>query len=258
MRLDTLEIDFKKYSSIKIGPKVKVKLINEIINIDEYIIGKSCNLLISPTPPPLAMLGEKFEYITLKKDILIVGARTSSSKLFSFAKKNNIAGFEFLSHLPGTIGGLVKMNAGMKEEEIFNNLVYIKTTNNIYEKKDLDFGYRYLNLDEVIFEVGFKLNFGFDYQKLNYFKLLRKNQPSLPSAGSCFKNPLNKSAGEILDKLGFKGKRINNIGFSQMHANFLVNYKDGNFYDAIKLINLAKTKVYEKFNIKLENEIIIL
>jgi len=258
MSLDFLNIDFAKFSSIKIGPKVKVKIINEIVVFDEYIIGKACNLLLSPTPPPLAILGNNFDYINLKNNMLVVGAKTYSSKLFSFCKKHNIKGFEFLANLPGSLGGLVKMNAGMKQYEIFDNLIYIKTATNIYEKNDLDFGYRYLNLNETIFEIGFNVTYGFDKNLLSYFKQLRKNQPSLPSAGSCFKNPPNDSAGRLLELAGFKGKKYNNIGFSDIHSNFLVNYGNGNFYDALYLINQAKDTISKQFNIKLENEIIII
>ena len=257
MSLDLI-VDFKKYSSIKIGPKVKIKIINEIVDIQEYLIGGANNLLISPNPPKLAILGDKFRYIEIKKDLLIVGAKTKSSELFSFAKKNNIAGFEFLANLPGTIGGLAKMNAGMKEQEIFNLIKYIKTKSGEILKKDLDYGYRYLNIDEAIFEVGFELKQGFDKEKLIFFRNLRKNQPNLPSAGSCFKNGAEYSAGKLLDLAGFKGKIKNNIGFSKIHANFLVNYGNGNFYDAIDLINEAKKEVFKKFNKNLENEIIIL
>ena len=88
---------------------------------------------------------------------------------------------------------------------------------------------------------------------------MRDNQPSLPSAGSCFKNPKDThSAGYLIEKVGLKGFHIGGMAFSSEHANFLVNYDNGTYDEAIKLINLAKSKVKDKFNIDLELEIIII
>ena len=87
---------------------------------------------------------------------------------------------------------------------------------------------------------------------------MRDNQPNLPSAGSCFKNPKEHSAGYLLQNVGLKGYSIGGMAFSSLHANFLVNIGDGTYDEAIKLIKLAKSKVLQKYNIKLETEIVIL
>ena len=87
---------------------------------------------------------------------------------------------------------------------------------------------------------------------------MRNNQPNLPSAGSCFKNPKEHSAGYLLDKVGLKGYTVGGMAFSSIHANFLVNMGGGTFDEAIKLIDIAKQKVKDEFNIELELEIIIL
>ena len=150
------------------------------------------------------------------------------------------------------------MNAGLKEYEIFNNLIAIKTVNGYVKKEDIDFGYRYTNIKNIIYEGVFEKKDGFDEKLFEYFELLRKNQPTLPSAGSCFKNPPNSYAGKLLDECGLKGYRVGGVGFSNKHANFLVNYGKGTFEDAISLINLAKKRVFEKFGIELELEIVVL
>ena len=86
---------------------------------------------------------------------------------------------------------------------------------------------------------------------------MRDNQPQIPSAGSCFKNPKNDAAGRLIQEVGLKGIKKGDMEFSIQHANFLVNHGEGTFEDAIFLISLAKQKVKEKFDITLEEEIII-
>ncbi len=254
------EIDFKRYSSIKIGPKVDVWIIEreDEIRDDFFIIGGANNLLVSDNPPPLAMLSKKFKYIEIKDDKLFVGAATPSGVLYSFCKKNNIGGFEFLQKLPGTVGGMVKMNAGLKEYEIFNNLIAVKTKEGYIKKDEIDYGYRYCNLKDVIFEAVFKVDRGFSEDMSVFFKNLRSNQPKEPSAGSCFKNPKGDYAGRLIESVNLKGKRIGDAAFSEIHANFLVNLKNATFKDAISLIEEAERKVFEKFSIKLEREIKVL
>jgi len=251
-------IDFKKYSSIKIGQEVDVLVVDELDNIslkDYKILGSCNNTLISKNPPKLMMLGKKYDYIKIQDNHLKIGAATPSGKISSFCKKNNIAGFEFLSHLPGKLGGIVFMNAGLKEYEIFNNLINIKTISGIKEKKDINFGYRYTNIDEVILEATFVFSYGFDSKKVDMFKKMRLNQPSTPSAGSCFKNPNGDYAGRVIEAVGLKGFRVGGMEFSSKHANFLVNCGDGSCYDAIYLIKEAQKRVKEEFDIELECEI---
>lgn len=250
-------IDFSKYSSLKIGPSVDVLVIDEVCEIDKsfFIVGGANNLLVSNTPPPLAMLGKSFEYIKAENNLLYIGGATSGGKILSFAKKHNIKGFEILQKLPGTLGGMLKMNAGLKDFSISDNLVAIKTYNKVLQKDECGFGYRTSKIDSLVFEAIFKIDDGFDFKLYESFKNARSNQPNLPSAGSCFKNPPNDFAGRVLEECGYKGKRLGDIGFSDMHANFLVNYGHATFDDAIKIIKEAKKSVFEKFKIDLELEI---
>ena len=253
-------IDFKKYSSINIGGKHNVKVINEVADYSKYyIIGRANNLLVSNNPPPLAVLGDEFDCIIQKGDKLIVGASTSSGKLLTYCKKHNIANMELLAKLPGNLGGLVKMNAGLKQWEIFNTIHSIKTQDGEILKDDINHSYRYTNIKGIIFEVTFNITQGFNKEQQNMFIQMRDNQPNIPSAGSCFKNPKNThSAGYLIENVGLKGHTIGGMAFSSQHANFLVNMGNGTFDEALKLINLAKKKVKEEFDITLEEEIIIL
>ena len=255
----TKTIDFSKFSSIKIGPTVEVELIDAIQPLKKgtFLIGGANNILVTNNPPPLAMLSKKFEYISLQEDQLTIGGAMKSGRIFSFCKKNNIKGFEYLSKLPGTLGGLIKMNAGMKEDEIFNNLVKLKTIDGYIAKEDIPHGYRYADINTIVYEAVFKIEQGFDEAKLESFASMRKNQPSEPSAGSAFKNPPNDYAGRLIEAVGLKGYQKGGACFSEVHANFLVNEGGATSEDAIFLITLAKQKVYDQFGIRLENEVII-
>ncbi|MEA3522244.1 MAG: UDP-N-acetylmuramate dehydrogenase [Campylobacterota bacterium] len=252
-------IDFSKFSSIKIGPKVDVFLIeDETYPSDHQLIGMANNLLVSPNSPPLMMLSKKYDSLHVKENKLTIGAATPSGKIVSFCKKHDIAGFEFLSRLPGTLGGMLKMNAGLKEYEIFNNLLAIRTKEGWIDKEDLEYGYRFTNIEDVVFEALFTCKRGFSLEQLDIFKAMRSNQPSNPSAGSAFKNPQNDYAGRLIEAVGLKGKCIGSMAFSEMHANFLINLGEGSYEEAIALIELAEKKVKAEFDISLEREIIVI
>ena len=249
-----LEIDFSKFSSIKIGNKKRVKIVDEWNYENEFLIGNATNTLISPNAKNLGILDERYDFIEYKNGILKVGGKTKNRKVYSFCKKNNLGGFEFLAHLPGTIGGSLKMNAGVKNEEISNNLISI----NNKEKKNFEFTYRYSNINEPVFEALFEIKRDYDAKLDEELKILRKNQPKLPSLGSVFKNPKEDFAGRLIEKVGMKGMVKGDIKVSEIHANFFVNIGNGNFEDMIYLINLAKKRVFEEFGIKLQEEIKII
>lgn len=253
-------INFSSYSSFKIGPKIEVTLLEDCSTPfkDYYLIGSCNNTLVGNNPPPLLLLSKKYSYIKIENNTLKIGGATPSGKIASFCKKNDIANFEFLSHLPGKLGGLVYMNAGLKEYEIFNYLIDITTCEGVKTKEEIEYGYRFTNINTPILEASFELSYGFDIDKLEMFKKMRSNQPSTPSAGSCFKNPQGDYAGRLIEEVGLKGLLRGDMCFSQEHANFLVNNGNGTFEDAMWLIEEAKKRVFDKFNIELECEIIIL
>jgi UDP-N-acetylmuramate dehydrogenase len=141
---------------------------------------------------------------------------------------------------------------------VFNYLLNIVTHNKTYQKNEIKYGYRFTNISEIIFSATFQLEYGFSIKKLNRLKSLRNNQPSDPSAGSCFKNPSNFYAGQLIEEVGLKGYSIGSMQFSTIHANFLVNNGNGTFKDAMSLINLAKKRVYELKGVQLEEEITII
>ena len=253
-------IDFSKYSSIKVGQPAEVLMIEEgdTIPKDRYLIGGANNLLISPAPPPLMMLSKDFATITQEDNMLTIGAAMPTGRIVSYAKKHDIAGFEFCSKLPGTLGGMLAMNAGVKEYEIFNILHSIKIDGEWVLAKEIVHGYRFSNLKGIATYAQFKIKKGFDQTLLDTLLNLRSNQPHDPSAGSAFKNPENDHAGRLIEAVGLKGERKGDMQWSNIHANFLVNRGAGTFKDAKYLIDIAKEKVLNAFSIELKEEIKLL
>jgi UDP-N-acetylmuramate dehydrogenase len=258
--MQTKSINFSKHSSFKLGAVFDVAVFDETTTNfkDFYLIGSCNNILMGTQPPPLMILSKQYDYIKIEDNFLKIGGATPSGKIASFCKKNNIANFEFVSHLPGKLGGLVYMNAGLKEYEILNSLLKIKTPSGIKNKSEIEYGYRYTNIDEPILEATFELTYGFLTQRVEMFKKMRSNQPNTPSAGSCFKNPIADYAGRLIEAVGLKGVPQGAMEFSKEHANFLVNNGGGTFEDAIYLIKEAQKRVFEEFGILLECEIVLL
>ncbi|HEX5709764.1 MAG TPA: UDP-N-acetylmuramate dehydrogenase [Sulfuricurvum sp.] len=257
--MNTKSVDFSKFSSIRIGPIAEVALIeNDIVPQGRIIVGSANNLLVSPTPPPLMILSKQYDFIRIEGNRLIIGAATPGGRVVSFCKKNNIAHFEYLSKLPGTMGGMLKMNAGLKEYEIFNHLISIRTPSGWIPKEKIQYGYRTTSINEVVFEAAFECEEGFSLEKLEMFGQMRSNQPNEPSAGSCFKNPQGDYAGRLIEAVGLKGQRVGAMAFSEIHANFLVNYGQGTYEDALSLIQEAQKRVQDQFGIQLQCEVVIL
>lgn len=256
----TKTIDFSKYSSIKVGQPTEVLMIElgDIIPQDRYLIGGANNLLVSPTPPPLMMLAKDFAYIEKKESFLEIGAAMPTGRIVSYAKKHNISGFEFCSKLPGTLGGMLAMNAGVKEYEVFNILHSIQMDGKWVLKENIKHGYRFAKLSSIATAARFETRKGFNQNLLDSLLNLRSNQPHNPSAGSAFKNPEGDHAGRLIESVGLKGFRKGGMQWSDIHANFLVNLGGGTFEESKFLIDLAKEKVWKMFEVMLIEEVKIL
>lgn len=256
-------IDFSKYSSVKIGKSFEVEVLEEICEFDGFLIGGANNLLVSNEPKKLAILGKSFDYIKVldqndKGMFLEIGCASRASKIYNFAKQNNLRGFEFLSHIPGLMGGILKMNAGLKDENISQKLLSIRCFDKEFLKEEIGFDYRVNPLKNAMFSARFFLEFGFDMKKDEELKLARKNQPKNASFGSIFKNPKGDFAGRLIEAVGLKGYCKGGACISCKHANFLINNGKASFEDAFYLINLAKQKVRDEFGIILEEEVVII
>ncbi|MGN8494847.1 UDP-N-acetylmuramate dehydrogenase [Helicobacter pylori] len=253
-------IDFSRYSSVKIGTPLKVSVLendNEISQ-EHQIIGLANNLLIAPSAKNLALLGLNYDYIYDKGECVEIGGAANSSKIFNYFRANDLGGLEFLGQLPGTLGALVKMNAGMKEFEIKNVLESACINSEWLGSEALRLSYRSSKFNGVVLRARFKKTHGFREEVLKACKSMRKSHPKLPNFGSCFKNPPNDHAGRLLEGAGLRGYCLKRVGFAKEHANFLVNLGGAGFEEALDLIELAKTRVLQEYGIHLEEEVKIL
>ncbi len=227
---------------------------------DLRIIGFGNNCLIAPDAKNLAILSENFSQIKDFGDLIEIEGRVSSGRIFSYFKAHNLAGVEFLRALPGSLGGLIKMNAGMKSYEIKDILDSVLVDDRWLGLEELGLAYRKSAFEGVVFAARLKKIEGFRNEVMQACTKMRENHPREPSCGSCFKNPCGDYAGRLLEAAGLKGYSISGVGFSDKHANFLVTYdrQRADFDSAIKLIDLAKKRVFEEFGIMLECEVEII
>jgi len=256
----TKTIDFSTYSSIRIGQPEEVLIIEKGDKIppDRYLVGGANNLLVSPAPPPLMMLGKDFAYIEERDGLLEIGAAMPSGRIVSYAKKHDIGGWEFAAKLPGTLGGMLAMNAGVKEYETFEHLHSVQIDGRWIDKEAIEHGYRFARLNGIATAARFTIRRGYSQTLADALRALRANQPADPSAGSAFKNPPGDAAGRLIEAAGLKGYRHGGMAWSTIHANFLINTGGGTYDEAIYLINLARDKVAHLANIQLQPEIKIL
>ncbi|PDW33918.1 UDP-N-acetylenolpyruvoylglucosamine reductase [Helicobacter pylori] len=253
-------IDFSRYSSVKIGTPLKVSVLenDDEISQEYQIIGLANNLLIAPSAKNLALLGKNYDYICDQGEWVEVGGAANASKIFNYFRANDLEGLEFLGQLPGTLGALVKMNAGMKEFEIKNVLESAYINNQWLGRGALGLDYRSSTFNGVVLRARFKKTHGFRQEVLKACQSMRKSHPKLPNFGSCFKNPPNDHAGRLLEGVGLRGYCLKRVGFAKEHANFLVNLGGAGFEEALDLIELAKTRVLQEYGIHLEEEVKIL
>lgn len=260
----TITLNLSRYTHVKIGGVARVALLHTPSKHSWQILGHGYNLLIAPTADNLAILGDEFATLeSLPNGLLRAGAALGSYQLYSYAKRNDLRGFEFLAHLPGSVGGLVKMNAGMRYEqtryEICDILAGIATAEQEFiDASALGLGYRTSAISETIYAAYFYTHRGFRHELLPKFATLRRKQPKGASFGSAFKNPPNDFAGRLIESVGLKGVQFGNVCFSQQHANFLINTGGASFDEAKALLNEAKRRVYESFGIVLEEEVVII
>ena len=282
------EYDLKKKNWFNIGGKTKVfykannlkDLICFIkkINNDEkiFILGAGSNTLISDGlfDGVVIKLGKNFNNISmLGEDIIIAGTAVLDKTLSDFAIKNSLSGFEFLSCIPGTIGGGIKMNAGCFGKEFKDILLSIQVINNVgnvltIPVEEIKFEYRKNNLPEnlIFLSASFK-GVKADSKKIEEetTRLKTEKEKSQPTrvktSGSTFKNPIlqtQKKVWELIKESVPLDISFGDACISEKHCNFFVNKGNASYEDMIKLIDFVSNKVLEKTGINLEKEIKIL
>ena len=215
-------------------------------------------------------LGKNFSFTRLiGKDIIEVGAGTLDRKVADFAKENNLTNLEFLSCIPGSIGGAIIMNSGCYDYDISQVLVSIRAVDkkNCKEielkKKDINFVYRGNNLSKDLIIISAKLKGSLDKKEKIEKKqsdLVQRKKLSQPSqiktCGSTFKNiSKEKKAWMLIKDSGCENYEEGDAVISKKHCNFFINKGKAKSSDIESLIKKVKSKVYEKTKINLELEI---
>jgi UDP-N-acetylmuramate dehydrogenase len=280
--------DLDKKNWFNIGGKAKVfykptelkDLIRFLKILDNkekiYTIGAGSNTLITDEVfnGVVIKLGKNFNRLSsLTPEIIISGAAVSDKKLAEFAADNDLSGFEFLSCIPGTVGGGIKMNAGCFGNEIKDILLSVQVIDKIgnvssIPSNKINFDYRTSNFSEdlIFLSASFK---GKKKDSKNILKTMKElkikkdnNQPTkIKTSGSTFKNPINKTKKKVWELI--KESVPSDISFgdaciSEKHSNFFINRGNATFNDMKKLIEYVEQSVFEKTGIKIEKEIKIL
>jgi UDP-N-acetylmuramate dehydrogenase len=288
------DVPLSRYSTIQIGGNARYfsepASLDELTALLDFVreedlpllgIGKGSNILFPDEGfPGLVMTFIHFEpnkiVCDVERCVVTVSSGVNLYRLALAARDAGLGGVEFLSHVPGTVGGALMMNAGFsrfpgQKMEIggsVEEVTVLTRTGQIRRlaREEIEFGYRRTNLEGfVILECRLKLfrrkpeeiqkeiTASFDYRN-------RVQDLRYPSAGSVFKNPGGNqgSSGQMIEKASLKGKKIGRAMISDRHANFIVNLGGAKASEVLELIRLAQEKVFEKFAVRLEPEIRII
>lgn len=277
-----------KHTSLKIGGNadyfVKIKSVEELKKVLELadendvpvtIIGNGTNLLVKDggiRGIVVKLNLNSFKIRKTSKEILITAeSGMTLATLSNIAQKEEIEGLEFLSGIPGTIGGAIRMNAGAYGSEMKD--VVVKTRYMTYDGKlktleldDHKFEYRnsiFSKLDVIIIDTTLKLKKGSKQEietKIKEYATARRNSQPLeyPNAGSTFKRKEGIITAKLIDECGLKGFSIGDAEVSSKHAGFIINKGKATADDVLKLVEHVKKEIKNKYNLDLELEILVL
>ena len=277
--------ELSKYSWFNLGGPAKIifkpKNLNELSLFLKKtngmakikVLGAGSNILVRDGGfnGIIIKLDKTFSHISLfDKNKIIAGSSTLDKNLSRFALENSLSGLEFLSCIPGTIGGGIRMNSGCYGEDISKILLSVQVMDlegkvKVIYSPDIKFSYRDCNLDSKLIFVSAtfrgKKNSKINIQrKINdLVKKKKKDQPSqIKTCGSTFKNPENGKASQFIKDSGCAGMNVGDAYISQKHCNFFVNKRKARSKDLENLINKVRNKVLEKTGTKLELELQII
>lgn len=277
----------KKHTTMKVGGPCdclvepsNVEEIQKVLeyakenNIKYYIIGNGSNLLVKDegVHALVIKIASKFSYVEVNGEHIKAYSGCSVPKLAQIAKENSLSGLEFACGIPGSVGGGIRMNAGAYGSEMVNvveKVGFLDENGNLKEidGKDAHFTYRHSmfvdNPQYVVVYAIYKLVKG---NKEEISKIMEENMNSrkqkqpieYPNFGSVFKRPEGYFVGKLVDDCGLKGYKIGGAQVSTKHSGFMINIGDATCKDVLDLIEYVKEKVYEKFNVKLQEEVVIL
>ena len=272
-----------KYTSFKIGGPaeclVKIQTAEELKSILEIaskqnipltIIGNGSNLLVSDDGIKGIVLKIEIDTFEINEEYahIKVGSGVKLGFIAQKCLKQQIAGFEFASGIPGTIGGAIRMNAGAHGKEmkdVVKTITYMDRNGQIHkiQNEEAKFEYRhsmFSNNNHIILEVEIQLEKGNLEEieaKMTEYAIYRKEKQPIeyPSAGSTFKRGTDFITAKLIDDCGLKGYQIGGAQISEKHAGFIINKENATAEDVIKLMEYTKQQIYDKFGKVIEPEI---
>ena len=281
----THNVNLSNYSWFNLGGNAeyfyKAKDENQLIeflreakkqNLKTTVLGAGSNTLFrdNGVKGVVIKLGNEFSFTKItSKNILDVGAATLDRKVANYAKENNVGNLEFLSCIPGSIGGAIIMNSGCYENDISKVLLSIRAIDkkrlSVIEikKKDIKFLYRGTNLSDDLIIISARLQGTtsviekIEKKQSDLIEKKKSSQPSqIKTCGSTFKNvSKDKKAWMLIKEAGCEDFREGDATISQKHCNFFVNNGNAKSSDIENLIDKVKKKVQEKTGVNLELEI---
>ena len=265
--------------------KIKAEIGSDNVLLNEplgkhttFKIGGPCELMAMPHSEAevsdkgirgvVIRLLDNFADISAYGEIIEAQAGAYLSRIGSIARNASLAGFEFASGIPGTVGGACVMNAGAYGGELKDVLISVRAMDeegNIkdYYPQELEMGYRtsiFAKGNFIVLSAKIKLVQGNFADVDDLMKDLaarrRDKQPlELPSAGSTFKRPEGYFAGKLIMDAGLSGYRVGDAAVSTKHCGFVVNLGNATAQDVLSLINDVSDKVFEQYGVRLEPEV---
>jgi len=279
-------VDLSQYSTIKIGGRAKWLVLpndeNQFVDVWKeakengvmvFVLGSGSNTLFDEEFFEGVVVStrhlDRIEKLGL--DTVFVGAGVNAFLLNRKLKEWGLGGMEWSYGIPASFGGLVYMNAGAFGSEIKDVLksVLVFDGSEIVELNadELHFSYRNSNLGEMVVlggKIGLISKDKSEIERTmnDYLEKRKLSQPyNLPSLGSVFKRVMSEPMiypAKLIDTLGLKGVKIGGAEVSKKHAGFIVNSGNATAEDFARLVELVEEKVFDKFKIKLEREVVFL
>lgn len=231
-------------------------------------VGRGYNLLVRDKGIRGAVVSlERFDRITATGGTLIrAEAGVENLAVVRFAQKLGLGGIGFISGIPGTVGGAIKMNAGAYGEGLLERTDHLTLLRGgsvrDFRMEELDYGYRHLKLEssDIVLAATFRLDERDPHhteEEIRKDLELRRTKHNVghPSAGSFFKNPQGQAAWRLIDAAGMRGTRVGGAKVSEVHSNFLVNTGGATAADFLALAAIVKEAVFASSGVKLEEEV---
>jgi UDP-N-acetylmuramate dehydrogenase len=239
-------------------------------NIPFLIVGNGSNLLVRDKGIRGIVAKLEFNKLEIVEEKVVISSDYPVSKLSRKCAKAGLSGIEFLAGIPGTIGGAIRMNAGAygrEMKDVVEKTTYLDEDGNVkvFSNEEQNFEYRssiFKDKKYIILEVELKLNKDDETQINIRIDEMMKNriekQPiDFPSCGSTFKRLPNLITAKLIDECGLKGYSIGGAEVSTKHAGFIINKGNATAKDVINLAEYIKNEVYQRFNERIELEVLI-